>query len=214
MNDGTRRVAGIGLVALGLAMVVISAIGLLTSGDDETDTATAEPAATSEPAAEPAEATATPVPEPSATTPPEPTATPDPAPEPTPTPKPAEEPTATPVPPETLDEFVAAFNDANSVGDTTFASDRLHPVVIEIFGAELCQTWLDNRFAGTTIQVTGDPSPLGSTSFGLPDGSTSEVTDYFTVAVDLTFQGSVTPAEASFAYLGPDIYWFTNCEAV
>lgn len=209
MNDGTRRAAGIGLVVLGLALVVVSAVGLLTSGDDETDTATPEAAAT---VAEPAEATATPVPEPSATTPPEPTATPEPTPE--PTPAPTEEPTATPEAPETLDEFVAAFNQANSVGDTTFASDRLHPVVIEIFGAELCQTWLDNRFAGTTIQVTGEPSPLGSTSFGLPDGSTSEVTDYFTVAVDLTFQGSVTPAEASFAYIGPDIYWFTNCEAV
>ncbi len=211
MNDGTRRAAGIGLVVLGLALVVVSAVGLLTSGDDETDTATPEAAATAT-VAEPAEATATPVPEPSATTPPEPTATPEPTPE--PTPAPTEEPTATPEAPETLDEFVAAFNQANSVGDTTFASDWLHPVVIEIFGAELCQTWLDNRFAGTTIQVTGEPSPLGSTSFGLPDGSTSEVTDYFTVAVDLTFQGSVTPAEASFAYIGPDIYWFTNCEAV
>lgn len=214
MNDGTRRVAGIGLVVLGLAMVVISAIGLLTSGDDETDTATPEPTVTPEPTAEPAEATATPVPEPSATTPPEPTESPEPTATPEPEPTPTEEPTATPEAPETLDEFVAAFNDANSVGDTTFASERLHPVVIEIFGAELCQTWLDNRFAGTTIQVTGEPGPLGSTSFGLPDGSTSEVTDYFTVAVDLTFQGSVTSAEASFAYIGPDIYWFTNCEAV
>lgn len=210
MNDGTRRVAGIGLVVLGLAMVVISAIGLLTSGDGDTDIAAPEPTATPEPAAEPTEATATPVPQPTATSTPEPTATPEPAPEPTPT----EEPTATPVPAETLDDFVAAFNASNAAGDTTFAFERLHPVVLEIFGADLCQTWLDSRFAGTTIQVTGEPSPLGSTSFGLPDGSTSAVDDYFTVAVDLTFQGSVTSAEASFAFIGPDIYWFTNCEAV
>ena len=43
MNDGTRRAAGIGLVVLGLAMVVISAVGLLTSGGDDADTAAPVP---------------------------------------------------------------------------------------------------------------------------------------------------------------------------
>ena len=212
MNDGTRRAAGIGLVVLGLAMVVISAVGLLTSGGDDADTAApvpeTAPSETPAPTEEPAV-------EPTATLEPAPTATPEPTPEPTPEATPTTEPTATPEPvPETLDDFVTAFNGANSAGDTSFAFERLHPVVLEIFGAELCQTWLDNRFAGTTIGVTGEPSPLTTTSFGLPDGSTSEVPDYFTVAVDLTFQGSVTAADASFAYIGPDIYWFTNCEAV
>lgn len=215
MNDRTRSTAGVGLVILGLAMVVISAVGLVTSGGDDTDTDAPEAAdATPEPSAEPSPEGAEPPPEPTATTAPAPTTTPEPAVEPTPEPTPAEEPTATPVPAETLAEFVAAFNSSNSAGDTTFAFERLHPVVLEIFGAEPCQTWLDNRFAGTTIEVTGEPSALSTTSFGLPDGSTTEVNDYFTVAVDLTFQGSVTSAEASFAFIGPDIHWFTNCEAI
>ena len=215
MNEGTRRTAGMALLAIGLVIVVASVIGLVSSGDDGDDVAAPDPTATpveAEPttAAEP-DPTATPEPEPTAT--PEPTA--EPTPEPTATPEP--EPTATPTPtpePETLEEFVAAFNESNSAGDTSFAFERLHPVVIEIFGAELCETWLVSRFTGTTIAVTGEPGPLGTTSFNLADGTTTDVTGYFTVAVDLTFQGSVTPANANFAYVGPDIHWFTNCETV
>ena len=90
MNDGTRRAAGIGLVVLGLAMVVISAVGLLTSGGDDADTAApvpeTAPSETPAPTEEPAV-------EPTATLEPAPTATPEPTPEPTPEATPTTEPT-------------------------------------------------------------------------------------------------------------------------
>lgn len=120
--------------------------------------------------------------------------------------------TSTEPPVETLDDFVSAFNVANSAGDTTFALERLHPVVIEIFTTELCQGWLEARFASTTIEIIGEPTEPTATLIDAPAGQV-EVHDYFTASALLTFQGSVTETTASFGYVDGAVYWFTNCEA-
>ncbi len=120
--------------------------------------------------------------------------------------------TSTEPPIETLDDFVSAFNLANSVGDTTFALERLHPVVIDIFTTELCQEWLEARFASTTIEIVGEPTEPTATLIDAPAGQ-AEVPDYFTASALLTFQGSVTETTASFGYVDGAVHWFTNCEA-
>lgn len=113
---------------------------------------------------------------------------------------------------ETLDAFVAEFNRTNTSGDTAFALERLHPVVIDIFTSERCKEWLDARFSSTTIEIVGAPTEPTTKTIDAPDGPT-EVPDYFTAEALLTFQGSVSETVASFAYVDGAVHWFTNCEA-
>lgn len=113
---------------------------------------------------------------------------------------------------ETLDAFVAEFNRTNTSGDTAFALERLHPVVIDIFTSERCKAWLDARFSSTTIEIVGAPTEPTTHTIDAPDGPT-EVPDYFTAEALLTFQGSVSETVASFAYVDGAVHWFTNCEA-
>jgi len=209
----TQLRIGIGMLLLGLVAVAIGIVGAASSGGgDATAVAAGEAPQTTRPTAAPtvSEATLpTETPQTPPTVAPSPTATS--APQPTSTPVP--EPTPQPAPRESLEEFGQKFNAANTDGDPTFAFERLHPVVIEIFGSELCQQWLAARFSSTTVSFVGQASELGTTTFNLPSGEVVEVSDYFTVAVELTFQGAVTATEAGYAYVDGNVNWFTNCEA-
>lgn len=118
--------------------------------------------------------------------------------------------TTVPPEPETLAEFVVAFN-ASTTSDLGFAFDRLHPVVLELFGADMCRTWLEQRFAGTTVEIVGEPGSPAATRLNTPSGPV-DVDDLFTVLTEITFQGSVSDAPATYAYVDGLIHWFTSCE--
>ncbi len=203
---GRRRSAGLTITMIGQCLVVISLVGVLSAADEaSTSTSASTPstsastqATTTAPATSTTAATTTAAPVTTTTTTLATTTT-------TTT-------TTRVVEVETLDDFVAAFNEANSAGDTSFALARLHPVVIESFSHEQCQQWLEERFVFTTIEIDGVATPPAASLISPPAGEV-EVDAYFTVAPSLTFRGSVTEATAGFGYVDGQVHWFTNCEA-
>ncbi len=199
---GRHRSAGLTITMIGQCLVVISLVGVLSAADEaSTSTSASTPstsastqATTTAPATSTTGATTTAAPVTTTTT------------------TLATTTTTRVVEVETLDDFVAAFNEANSAGDTSFALARLHPVVIESFSHEQCQQWLEERFVFTTIEIDGVATPPAASLISTPAGEV-EVDAYFTVATSLTFRGSVTEATAGFGYVDGQVHWFTNCEA-
>lgn len=119
--------------------------------------------------------------------------------------------TTTTVAPETVEEFVEAFSTALESGDREFVGDRLHPIIYEGWGEDLCAAWIDREIMTlsdyTLVEVTS--GPLDAT-VSTPNGSVP-VADVFTSDVTFTFQGQSFESVGSFALLEGLMYWLGQC---
>lgn len=202
MTTKDRRRLGIGLVLVGILAVLIGLVGMLSSGEDgDLSAATTIAAATTATGA--TTTTAAPTSSSTSTT----TTTTVPA-----TSSSTSSTTSTTgVSPQAIvEEFAAAFASSLATGSGDFAYERLHPVVVALYGADLCRAYVDREvvlisdytFAGP---VSG-PTPQPFTT------ATGDVTvDVYTAPVTFTFQGQQFEATGDFALVDGVVHWFTTC---
>lgn len=167
-----------------------------------------------------------PTPTPAATTaptpsaaPPTPTRTPTPSPSPTPpTVPPTSPPTlpptappATPAPldPPTAEEFAADLLAAFQTGGTQYLYERLHPLVLERYGARQCRRYVNEELppdpsASWTVLSSTGPAPWDWET----DDLTTKVDDTWTVTIRIPEEGErevhFTPFEGTWR-------WFVDC---
>ena len=183
-----RRIAAAAMV-LGAVLIIVAVVGMAMNGDDPAD----EPAAA---ATTVTSAPTTTTPQPSTTTP-------------TSTTTPAS--TTTTLPPETVEEFAVEFAAALERGDSDFAFDRLHPVVIAIHDAESCRATVEDRvLLITDYRLAGPVSGPESFDFTVSDRIIT-VSELYRAPVVFGFQGTEVETEGVFALVDGEMRWFTDC---
>jgi hypothetical protein len=150
-------------MAIGAALVVFSAIGLLSGGDDgaaaasaDEPTSEATSAATSEPTAA---ATPTPTAEATEAASETASATPSATPEPTETPTP--EPTAVTFSDAEVEAFIDGLRAAGAAKDVELLMSWLHPAVFERYGEQACRDYLTTTELAldVTVREVFEPAP-------------------------------------------------------
>jgi hypothetical protein len=107
--------------------------------------------------------------------------------------------------------FVERFATAVRDGDEGFLFERLHPFVIQRYGADACRayaaTLVDPGFAVEVNEVDGPAAWDWVT-----DGQTTAVPNAYTLVADTTIEDQTTQgAELHFAPQSGLIRWFTDC---
>jgi hypothetical protein len=180
-------------MSAGAALVVVGLLGRFAFGGGVDAASPSPPPAVStraEPSPEPTGPTATSeVPEPSA----EPSA------------EPSEEPA------ETAEEFFELFAQAIRTGDEAVLLDRLHPVVLDLYGRRQCRAAAasipqDPSFEARVRDVTG-PEPYEYA----PDGESITVKDAFTVALTFSTDEGTSRQDGHLALVEGEMRWFTDC---
>ena len=119
--------------------------------------------------------------------------------------------TTTTIAPETVEDFVTAFSAALDSGDRQFVGERLHPIVYDGWGEDLCAAWIDGEIMSlsdyTLVQVNS--GPLDAT-VSTPNGSVP-VADVFAANVTFNFQGQSFDSTGSFALIDGVMYWLGQC---
>lgn len=112
---------------------------------------------------------------------------------------------------ESLEEFVENLGTSLRTSNHAFSLDRLHPAVIERYGQEACQSYLnsiDDPSFDIEILEVGDTSDWDYQT----DGLSTTVPNTYTVLANLTSGGETVQSEVHFA-VGEDgkLRWFTDC---
>ena len=107
--------------------------------------------------------------------------------------------------------FVDRFSSALEAGDESFVAGRLHPEVVDGYGADLCARWIADEIMTLSDYrlIEGPNGPLDQV-FATPDGERS-ITDTWTGRVMFTFQGQEFEGDAGFAILDGVVYWLGQC---
>jgi hypothetical protein len=198
MPRWTRRQTGIGLVAAGAIAIVIGFVGLLGSEDAPIAASTTAPDPSSTTAPETTTSVATTAPSSTTTTVATTTTTTT---APTTTTRPAS---------DRIEAFAAEFASALADGDTSFAYARLHPTVLAIFGAELCEAYVDREVALIQdYRIVGPVEGPTRRVYETPDGDVG--VDVYEAAVTFTFQGQTVEATGAYAFVDGEVHWFTAC---
>ena len=122
---------------------------------------------------------------------------------------PLEEPSAHPDT-ELVETFTTDLVDAMQSQDVTFLFDRLHPAVLDIYGADACQAYLGSIAGYSNIGVLQLSGP-GDWVFER-DGTSTPIQDAYTIEANFTLpEGQVNPAVAHFALMDGEMSWFTDC---
>lgn len=211
-----RRAVGVGLIASGLSMTAIGAVLVLV--DDHGSPTQSASSTDATPPETRAQATTTPATTTTATTTPgtatqaAPTTQAPTTQTPTTQTPTTQAPTTLP-PAETPVEFLAAFVDAQSVSDTDFLVDRLHPAVFERYERSDCAAYLDGvRVTGPGAEVLSVGGPaLWS---WMTDDIARDIDEALTVRVRRTEDAGVTYIESDVHFVvggGGLIRWFTDC---
>lgn len=186
----SRRNLGLGLIAIGSALI-LSGVLVATSGSPD-EAITAQPATTTTvrtPSTTPETTTTSP----SVTT----TTTSQ---------------TTTTLRPETVEEFVDLFAAALTSGDQEFVVGRLHPAVIEGYTEEACRTWVgDEIMALSDYRLTGaatGPVDKGVSIAGQP----ATIVGVYSAPVSFTFRGQSFDSTADFAVVEGLVRWLGSCE--
>lgn len=200
---------GIVLMVIGLVVVLIGGVGWALSGDDTGEEIAASTSTSGPTTTAPAPTTSVADTTTSTTVPSTATTTASTSTSPSSTSSSSS--TSSPDDPETVEEFVEDFADALEDGDREFVLETLHPVVIEGWGAELCESWVDSEIMALSdyTLVSVNEGPITRT-VDTPAGA-QEVENFFDTSVTFTFQGQSFDAAGSFALIEDDMYWLGQC---
>jgi hypothetical protein len=106
--------------------------------------------------------------------------------------------------------FVEALAAAIAGGDADFVFDRLHPVVLGTFDAEICRTFVEGEIlALVDYRIVGDITTEARTF--TVDGEAVTIDPLFVVGVGFTFQGEEFTSDATFAAVDGEMRWFAEC---
>lgn len=107
--------------------------------------------------------------------------------------------------------FVDEFSAALEAGDESFVTSRLHPEVVDGFGADLCATWIANEIMTlSNYRLIDEPSGPTDQVFATPNGQRS-IADSWSGRVAFTFGGQEFESDAGFAVLDGVVYWLGQC---
>jgi hypothetical protein len=117
-------------------------------------------------------------------------------------------------PPEIVDETPQAFFDlysqAMQMGNAGFLLDRLHPVVIDMYGAPVCQTYLEGILEPTLqAQVNSVEGPMPW--MFERDGQVHEIRRTYNVDLTITVGGEPSDRQAHLEQIDGLQTWFTDC---
>lgn len=177
-------------MAVGAVFTVAGAFGLLVGGDPEPASEAPAPIATTGPATSTTASTTT-----TALTTTEAPSTTEPPTTSTTLPNPAD-----------VESFVDQFVEWIAASAVDALVGRLHPVVIEEYGQEVCRSFVEREILAledyrSTGPVTGpDPSQFGSVDI-----------DVYRMPVAFTFQGEEFASDAAFAFEDGVVHWFATC---
>lgn len=190
------RWIGVASMAVGGVLTVVGAVGMLTAGDQSVaapetidSTTTTEPSTTST-----TEPTTTSTASSSTTTQAPPT-----------TELPTTSTTTLPDPAD-VEVFVNQFVAWIEASDSAALVGRLHPVVIEEYGVDLCQEFVEREIlALENYRSTGSVNGPEASQFGSVD------IDVYRVPVAFIFQGEEFTSDAAFAFVEGTVHWFATC---
>ncbi len=115
------------------------------------------------------------------------------------------------MPPPSIDEFISNYADATEGGDSEFLTSRLLPELSDIFGEELCRTWVEREIlAISEYTLTGEPTGPFSRDLTVA-GTTIEVEQYYEAPVSFTFQGESFDTVATFIVRDGAVFWIGEC---
>lgn len=123
------------------------------------------------------------------------------------------EPSVTPTPApsvETPEEFLKIFVAAIRGGDADFLLERLHPVVVELYGERTCLRHL-KEFRDKTIVITLVSARGPGVFRWAVDGHEEDVPDVLTVKVAFDRQGEGDRQRIHLGIVGSELRWFTDC---
>lgn len=105
-----------------------------------------------------------------------------------------------------IEQFVDAFVDAIAAEDVEFLFETLHPAVISLFDEPACRRFISEDIVQLEeYRLIGEvDGPTGQSIGGTP-------VEMFRAPVAFTFQGEVFTSEATFAFEGSEVRWFTQC---
>lgn len=119
--------------------------------------------------------------------------------------------TTTTTPVETVSGFVDLYTSALESDDVDFLLSRLHPVVIDAYGPELCRAWIEREIVELeSYELIGEVTGPTTTRVSIPEGST-DIADAYSARVSFVFQGSTFEADAGFALVDTEIHWLGVC---
>lgn len=108
--------------------------------------------------------------------------------------------------------FVGRFAAALETGDVGFLVETLHPVVVEAFGDETCETWVRREvMLLSDYRINGNPEPIGDGQVTSPTGSLA-VEGMWSAPVAFTFNGEEFETQSSFAVIDGSVFWLGECE--
>ena len=185
-----RRVVGQVMTVVGAVAVVVGIIGVASQGDGNSDAAgpsSARPSTTTSPAVSEASG------EPATTT----TAATSTA---------ADEPSAR----ERVAAFTAVLDAAHAEGDDGTLFERLHPIVLERYGADQCRAYLSSvtgSLSDTEVLEVEGPTTIEFAT----DGIAAQVPDGYNVEATFKVGDTARTAEIHFAEVDGELAWFTDC---
>lgn len=111
---------------------------------------------------------------------------------------------------EDPEDFVDQFRKAIDRGDLGLLADRLHPIVLAIYGEEACLAHIEQEVLNVENYVQVGPVEGPTTrTFDTPSGTTSAIT--YTAEVVFDFGGQVFDDKALYGPVDGLMHWFTEC---
>lgn len=112
---------------------------------------------------------------------------------------------------EEVEAFIESYNAAFQAGDVDALFSSLHPAVLDRYGAEACQAYLERVVAEPVQLELLEATELESWIWEL-DGRSTMIEDAFAVQVDFTAQGQTNQQEIHLAQREDgSLTWFTDC---
>lgn len=114
-------------------------------------------------------------------------------------------------PPQSVEDFVSQYRAALDSDDVEFVFGRLHPVVVEAYGAELCRAWVEDEVITLEeYELVGVVAGPHTSRVSIPGGE-ADIPKSFSATVSFVFQGSSFEAEAGFALVDGQMHWLGVC---
>jgi hypothetical protein len=115
------------------------------------------------------------------------------------------------IPSPTVADFVDEFRTAIDAGHVDFLFDRLHPVVLATYEADLCRGYIEREIlALDDYRLIGPVEGPFVRTFPSQGGEIT-VEQAFDAPVSFNFQGQSFDVTGGFAIEDGQVYWFTEC---
>ena len=98
------------------------------------------------------------------------------------------------------------FREALEADDIDFLFERLHPIVTDAFGADLCRGFVEREIAilENYVATAAAGDPVSQSVQGVQ-------VEIFNVPVEFDFQGQHFEATSTYALVEGEIRYFTEC---